>query len=700
MSSEAGSGGSSGSDSQYTMDIETTIVDKLGINLYDKVSAAVAELIANAYDADAEEVEVRLPLGKYLAVHTGDGVKQKDHDVVIIDDGHGMTPEEADNLFLRVGRDRRKDGEETSREKNRKVMGRKGIGKLAPFGICDKIEVLSAGGDPDQDEYEVSHFLMDYDEITNRTEDDETDDYEPEPLEHDGDTNDSPGTKITLHDFNVKRVPKKDTLERRLGQRFATGTKDFEVKVIDNKDKNPEDPFHLSDSKPPLQEGTEIDLDDKPVEFDGKTYQVEGWMGLAESSYNDEFGGVTIYARGKLASNTRDFGLPAGFTGEFVARSYLVGEIHADWLDRDQGQDLIQTHRQDILWNSELGQTFSKWGKDRVKEVAKSGKEPRREKVKNEFIEKSNLRDRASERYKKPGIQEAAVELGKSLGQYANEDELEFDEYLEDLTNFVLQIAPHKHLVDSLQEIRDRAEDGNLEPEDLTELFESTHIAEITSYGQIAQNKVNTIRVLEDKIEGYDDDESELHEIVESSPWLVDPTWQPLSSEKSISTVRDAFESWYEGNHEDSITTTTTREDLDQKRPDLVMLEMKGAVRVVELKKPGHTVDDEDFSRFRNYVTIFEDFFESNSEFREDFPDEARFTLVADDMELGDISGDSWDRLVDDGPVTGRKSWQDLLDDAKKHHQDFLNAEDQVPEVEEDAFTGISTVENDDDDDD
>ncbi len=359
MTTKSEEGESSQSEIAYTMDIETTIVDKLGINLYDKVSAAVAELIANAYDADAEEVQIKLPLGKYLAVHTDEGVKQKGRDIVIIDDGHGMTPEEANNLFLRVGRDRRKDGAERSREKNRKVMGRKGIGKLAPFGICDKIEIISAGGEKDQDEYEVSHFMMDYDEITDRSEEEETKVYEPEPLEHDGETHESRGTWIKLHDFNVKRVPKKDTLERRLGQRFATGTKDFDVKVIDNKDKEPEEPFLLSDTKPPLQEGTEIDLDDKPVEFEGKRYEVEGWMGLAESSYNDEFGGVTIYARGKLASNTRDFGLPAGFTGEFVARSYLVGEIHADWLDKDEGEDLIQTHRQDILWNSELGQEFS-----------------------------------------------------------------------------------------------------------------------------------------------------------------------------------------------------------------------------------------------------------------------------------------------------------------------------------------------------
>jgi len=175
-------------------------------------------------------------------------------------------------------------------------------------------------------------------------------------------------------------------------------------------------------------------------------------------------------------------------------------------------------------------------------------------------------------------------------------------------------------------------------------------------------------------------------------PWLVDPTWRPLTSEKSISNVREAFEEWYETENGEEISTTTAVEDLDRKRPDLVMLEIRGSVRVVELKKPGYTFKNDDFERFRNYVTAFKDFFEQNSGFREDFPDEAKLTLIADEKYLNEIYQDSWDQLVDSNKVTGRKSWHDLLNDAKKHHQDFIDAEDQVPDVDEDAFNGISTL--------
>ena len=51
----------------YKLRISRLTIDKLGVKLYDKVSAVVAELVANAYDADAENVWIELPLNTVLA---------------------------------------------------------------------------------------------------------------------------------------------------------------------------------------------------------------------------------------------------------------------------------------------------------------------------------------------------------------------------------------------------------------------------------------------------------------------------------------------------------------------------------------------------------------------------------------------------------------------------------------------------------
>lgn len=58
---------------KYTMRISRLTIDKLGIQMYDRVSAVLAELIANAYDADAGSVKVTLPLAtlRYTPGRTG-----------------------------------------------------------------------------------------------------------------------------------------------------------------------------------------------------------------------------------------------------------------------------------------------------------------------------------------------------------------------------------------------------------------------------------------------------------------------------------------------------------------------------------------------------------------------------------------------------------------------------------------------------
>ena len=60
----------------YTLTLSLSVLKELGINLYSNVSAVIAETIANAWDADAENVSIKL---------------DKDSGTIIItDDGHGM----------------------------------------------------------------------------------------------------------------------------------------------------------------------------------------------------------------------------------------------------------------------------------------------------------------------------------------------------------------------------------------------------------------------------------------------------------------------------------------------------------------------------------------------------------------------------------------------------------------------------------
>lgn len=87
----------------YHLRISRLTIDKLGVKLYDKASAVVAELIANGYDADAETVTVSIPLNVHLATKVGGELQDKGHVIEVEDNGHGMTPEEGTAILSARG---------------------------------------------------------------------------------------------------------------------------------------------------------------------------------------------------------------------------------------------------------------------------------------------------------------------------------------------------------------------------------------------------------------------------------------------------------------------------------------------------------------------------------------------------------------------------------------------------------------------
>jgi transposase-like protein len=84
----------------------------------------LSEAVANAWDADADEVRITLR-----------------DEIEIVDNGTGMgTVDEINRRFLTVGYKRRLEGRVVT-VRGRHVMGRKGIGKLSLFAIADEIIV-------------------------------------------------------------------------------------------------------------------------------------------------------------------------------------------------------------------------------------------------------------------------------------------------------------------------------------------------------------------------------------------------------------------------------------------------------------------------------------------------------------------------------------------------------------------------------
>ena len=592
-----------GDEHKYTMRISRPIIDKLGIQMYDRVSAVIAELIANSYDADATEVKITLPFGKYLARRRNDGmVDDLGYEVTIEDNGIGMLSDEVNKYYLKVGTNRRADRGETTLG-GRLVLGRKGIGKLAPFGICREIRVITAGGAPNRSgQYELSDLSLQYDRAVS----DEKEDYYPDAGPLDGSTRDYRGTKIILTVFDRRRVPSGEVLHRQISARFGISRDDWRVQVV-NADA-PDEGFEVGDLDLPLMEGTRISVNDRPVSVrplsdDGEesgteVLPVTGWVAYSKEPYKDEsMAGVRIFARGKIVAQTRDFDIQAGFTGEYKMRSYVVGEIHADWLD--DKEDLIRSDRQGIIWTSEKGEALQHWGVELLKELAGNSETSVRNRVWDEFLERSHLQERLARALPHDADLRNAVEhAARTLVRRADREQVrKNDDFVNRVVQLAFALGPHQTLLRTLDKVATVPTD-TLEP--VIELFERARVVEMYSLGQVAQERVDAVKKLESLVRSSSTDERDLQKLIEDAPWILYPEWTPITRNQRLSSLRTAFQGWYHRTVGTEVVTSAI--ESPKRQPDFVMLNYEGRIEVVEIKKPGHALTDKEYQRAYNYL--------------------------------------------------------------------------------------------------
>ena len=121
-------------NNQFTFEISLNILNHLGRNLYRSFVTVLGEAISNAWDADAQNVHIY--------------INREDNSFIIKDDGIGMSGDDFQNKFLKIGYSKRQGGKSKSAGE-RPYIGRKGIGKLALLSCADKISVISKEADKD-----------------------------------------------------------------------------------------------------------------------------------------------------------------------------------------------------------------------------------------------------------------------------------------------------------------------------------------------------------------------------------------------------------------------------------------------------------------------------------------------------------------------------------------------------------------------
>ena len=114
--------------SNFNFNISLSVLNHLGRNLYRNFITVLGEAISNAWDADAKNVWITID--KY------------NNNMIVKDDGTGMTDDDFQNKFLKIGYSKRKNKNFNS-PLGRPFIGRKGIGKLALLSCAQQIQIVT-----------------------------------------------------------------------------------------------------------------------------------------------------------------------------------------------------------------------------------------------------------------------------------------------------------------------------------------------------------------------------------------------------------------------------------------------------------------------------------------------------------------------------------------------------------------------------
>lgn len=548
----------------YSLTLSLNILNHLGINLYSNVPAVIAEVVANSWDADAENVDIEVdPQGGC---------------VKITDDGHGMGHDDVNNKYLNVGFQRReqKDGALTPRW-HRPVMGRKGIGKLSLFSIARVIEVHTVK------EGDQNAFRMVLRDIEGKIRAGGEGTYYPDPLPSKV-VDLQRGTRIVLTDLKKTIYQTEAALRKRLARRFSVIGDRYRFNVRINGS-----PITVADREyfNKLQYiwwygdagGQCSDMyanlehsERRQDHFEGPQYRIGGWIGtVAESGSlkdpEENLNKITVLVRGKLAQED----ILEAFSEGGMYTKYLMGEIEADFLDVDDKEDIATTSRQRVIEDDpryeelksfvhrELKYIQSRWTELRNRQGAQKAQEiPAIRQWLNEL--NGDTRRRAERLFGR--INQIALEREEERRRLFAHGVLAFES------------LRYKENLDALDEISTE----NLQA--LMQIFTNLDDIEATLYHQIARERVQVVRILREKVE-EGAREKAIQQHLFDHLWLLDPSWErAATSEYMESTLQKEFESIDAGLSEEERAG----------RVDIKYRTASGKHIVVELKKADRTL--------------------------------------------------------------------------------------------------------------
>jgi len=621
------------------LDFHGRFIDALGIQMYQKPTAAIAELIANAWDADASTVNVTLP----TALAPGS-------EIVIADNGRGMSLAECQEHYLKVGRNRREGGTDTSAQ-GRPVLGRKGIGKFAGFGIAKKIVVDTTS----KETGERTVFELELDRLRSG-EFIESGRHPIDVLHAEGPDEtrkSSHGTAVHLGSLTLGRAQNPQGFAERMARRFmlAASAQSFQVAVngialatIDvTRDVEFDFPSaYKTDERPPgllrIENGEGVEK----VGEDEIRWRVRF---RKEPIGDEEFRGVSIFCGIKVAQTPFFFELSGGLPGQH-GQQYLFGHVKADFIDR-LGDDIITTERQRINWEHAGAHPLLEWGQTKLRELLGLWKGRRAEKRNQEIDEK--ISPFASRLNKLQSSERRTVT--SAIRKIASISTLEDDEF-DDLTSAILTAWEQgrlRDLIGKIATLQDAAPGIILSVMGEAQILTALHVAEVI------RTKLDLVRGLRRRVEAREL-ETAIRDYIAEHPWLINPQFEFYKKEVTLrKLLQEVAISIKLDDHPDF----AKRVDLLIAHGDHLML--------MEFMRPGIKIDRDHINRFEQYMDELRARLRAStgSQFRR-----VTGTIVADRLEKSPGNREALQRL--ESSEMYALEWEMLLADSERGYQEYF----------------------------
>jgi hypothetical protein len=576
------------------------LIDLLGHQMYGGAVPAVAELVANAWDADAKKVEITIP----------NNIGKSGAEIVVRDYGTGMTFKELNEYYLHIGYERRNRGERTPG--NRSVMGRKGIGKLAGFGIAEDIVVTSIKDN------RLVELKLNYTELRGL---ETTTDYIL-PTLHDESTNEPSGVKITFKGLKLSRNINPDDFRKSMTRRFAIGSENMQIEINGISITKEEIEF---EHRYPEQGWAKEEIPDF-----GK---IEYWFGFQKNTIKDsELRGVSVFARDRVAQFTPFFfNLSGGINGQ-VALEYLTGQVKADILD--ENTDYIATDRQTVNWQFDKAPIMEIWGQNKIKELCADWKKKHEQKNINRF--QHNLGDFFT-RINKLSSNQEKKDLTTALTKIASIERIT-DEDFKIIANSMVSGVERESVKKIIQRINVASDEA------LPELYEAIKEWDIISAVSTAEVVYGRIQIIEqfrkhidNKLQEKSSQSSmDMQTFIKNHPWLLGYGYEQLTPadfhhERGV-------DKWIE----DILKNTNEQEysvadKKDGRRFDLLCIKNDWLIVILELMRPGTPEDYDHVMRLNRYVTRVKSHIYEN-ESAPEFKGKSVFGLLIADSPSKDMS--------------------------------------------------------------